>query len=150
MKYVNFLFTSSRRLSRLVQYLGVEDWCLEVRLLARTCKHYYETLLISFLIDHSIRELNLMFIAKKCQSFQSYSDRSLPHQLCFKIDRDIIVIFIENLPTYFLMLRAVPDWKFVQLVNSNLTNLGPKAIRGRSKFSTEATLAFLVMAIMLT
>ena len=48
------------------------------------------------------------------------------------------------------MLRAVPDWKFVQLVNSNLTNLGPKAIRGRSKFSTEATLAVLVVVIMLT
>ena len=78
-----------------------------------------------------------------------FSELSLPHQSCFKIDRDIIVIFIENLPTYFLMLRAVPDWKFVQLVNSNLTNLGPKAIRGRSKFSTEATLVFFVVVIML-
>ena len=72
MEYVNCLFTSSRRLSRLVQYLGLEDRCLEVRLLAGTCKHYYDTLLISSLIRHTIRELNLMFIAKKCQSFQSY------------------------------------------------------------------------------
>ena len=38
------------------------------------------------------------------------------------------------------MLRAVPDWKLVQLVNSSFTSFGPKAMRGRSKFSTEATL----------
>ena len=77
------------------------------------------------------------------------SELSLPDPSYFKINWDIIVIFIENLATYFLMLRAVPDWKFVQLVNSNLTNLGPKAIRGRSKFSTEATLVFFVVVIML-
>ena len=47
------------------------------------------------------------------------------------------------------MLRAVPDWKFVQFVNSSFTSFGPKAIRGRSKFSTEATLVIATMMIVM-
>ena len=43
------------------------------------------------------------------------------------------------------MLRAVPDWKLVQLVSSSLTSFGPKAIKGRSKFSTEATLVVVMV-----
>ena len=47
------------------------------------------------------------------------------------------------------MLRAVPDWKLVQLVNSSFTSFGPKAMRGRSKFSTEATLMKVMVMIVM-
>ena len=54
------------------------------------------------------------------------------------------ILFSDN-REYFLMLRAVPDWKLVQLVSSSLTSFGPKAIKGRSKFSTEATLVVVMV-----